>query len=629
MGTLQNDSGTVCRYNGFDFNALAAGSGLPTVLTTGINVKPVYDQAGRTVVYSEYDLTLQAWVFGQPTDAAVQSAVRLLTVPAGVLEYENKGVGGLVVNTGRIKDVMWGPRPQLVGLDVGGKNGNATRITWRVTVCIPTCADARFAFAAMEFNFSVAVDVGASGLSSRTYAGHIRIPQTRSKAGARQLTDTADAYREKVVPTLPPGFRREHQNFELDEAKTTCRFTVVDVQMGKNIPPPGVIEITGPGMRYGSSPQEGMEAFTGSASLTYKLAATTPVNVAINHFRAYVIDRSRGLGDKFIPMTHTLAEPNPYGPDRLVELGMGFSAVVPLRQLLINGGLWRPAGQDWQAWASSMRVTLGPRGEAGLVFHTGDDAIVDLCGTETINTLASNRTGQPSAAAVPPAGYFPTPSPESSYLRYRNSVRVEVDNGIMILKTLPAKQGDVTTLSSGPSSSATQSLNGAGAAGGKSAGPARSDAVPPGVAKPLDPFYVPSFTATPKPGAGPYDYLNNSRVGWSGGFLSPPARVRGGKPGKAAVSAQARVSPTIRLVMEGFAIRAGYPVSQPQLVDVGGVTPIPTSKLDRGEGFVQAVIGNAGVPVYGARWRLSYTLEDAPDTDAPIPPNPLYDAQVV
>jgi hypothetical protein len=73
-------------------------------------------------------------------------------------------------------------------------------------------------------------------------------------------------------------------------------------------------------------------------------------------------------------------------------------------------------------------------------------------------------------------------------------------------------------------------------------------------------------------------------------------------------------------------MRAGFAIPCPELIDVEGVVPRKDNRLDMGEGFACGVVGNAAVPVYGARWNLRYFLEKIPARPITPPPNPMLAA---
>ena len=140
-------------YNGYEFDS--------STVTTGVEIRPMQDAAGRTVTHCVYAITLQSKLSGSATSAVVKDATARLTKQGGVFIYTGRGVGDLSINTGKVRDVMWGPVPRI--LSVKPLGGQAVTLTWQVEVAIPTCGDAKYAFAPMEFCFKVTYDIDRAG----------------------------------------------------------------------------------------------------------------------------------------------------------------------------------------------------------------------------------------------------------------------------------------------------------------------------------------------------------------------------------------------------------------------------------------------------------------------------------
>ena len=206
-------------------------------VTTGISVVPEYDAAGRTVVHNTYTWTIETYLTGTATDAAVRAAVQQLTKPAYPFRYTNRGLG-VVVNIGSVRDVVWGPKP--ISCDVVPLGaGNGVKLVWKVAARIPDCADAVYSFAMAEWNYTIQYSIDATGYSRRTHTGFVRIPVTRTSPSSRSIPDSADAYRERINPPLPRGFRRIPGEFTLSMDKARLDFSIVDEQLPPNILPPG------------------------------------------------------------------------------------------------------------------------------------------------------------------------------------------------------------------------------------------------------------------------------------------------------------------------------------------------------------------------------------------------------
>src|SRR5581483_12076953 len=77
-----------------------------------VSSKPHFDDAGRTVVYVEHSIEIEAWVTsaatpGNGTDSTLTTMRQVLNTPGLELHYDNKGFGTLTVNApgNPVKDV--------------------------------------------------------------------------------------------------------------------------------------------------------------------------------------------------------------------------------------------------------------------------------------------------------------------------------------------------------------------------------------------------------------------------------------------------------------------------------------------------------------------------------------------
>lgn len=604
-GTRLPDSGAVV-YGAFQFPA--------DTLTTELSVRPVWDRAQRTVIYNRIRIGLRCRLTGRAIDANVREATRILSKPAYPLLYAGRGYG-FAVNVGGVRDVVWGPKPvELSVKPLGG--GNAVELTWTVEACVPDAAVAKYQFAGMEFGFTVTYDVDGSGYTTREYEAYLVIPQTRRNALDRTLTDTADRYREDIYPPQVEGFRRipGTTTVSLDKCRIDLR-GCQDIQMPPNVPPPGVIEVTGSHTISNPKPVN-MKEWTGTVEASYEIARNQRaswVNAAVAFWALvgdrvkHLIDRSVTLGPSelraglpgetqepprvpcLVPLTFTMSEPEIYGKTvarfalayRFTDIGLG--------ELIGRSGLWTPVkGSNWREWAASVEGILGSRGHAGLILDVGDDKIVDLLQPGLPVTDLSNRRRRAlerNPAAVPP-GVFPEPTPEGSYLYYKNEVFFECDNGIAPVSTLPTElrsdQGD---------------MFGGGAA--VNLGDVGRMTVN-GIYAAL--LQVPGF-----------------------GFYNPPARP-GTKP-KTGGQAQRRAKQSGYLYLIGMAVRVRYGIPTPALTRWGDKPLTPANRPGMGEGVWAGAVGNVGYPVYRSAWRLRYWCEEIPAGVAlPVPPNPTLGA---
>jgi hypothetical protein len=438
-------------YNGVEFGAKTNSS---------VRAVPHYDQAERTVSYVIYTITAETIISSEAnlnsdTDGDLaELRLRLLT-PGGELHYEDKGFGGLTINVDEdSKDVVWGPKPRLLEWKPLGSN-QACKVTWQVEVAIPECDDASFEFALMESNWRIQYALDQSGYTRITYSGYIRIPQTRFFVTSRQMRDNADRYREKIIPPLPAGYRREAQDFVIDESKCRMDYYIVDQQMPPNVPPPGVVlvnashEVQSPGPEGARYPGY---SWSGRLSADYELQRDVPRITAYSHFlqlmkeRLFETNRAAAAGKgALILRSFSMAEPEIYGrKSASFSTTYTYSTTAP-RVLLQASGLWRPLStSDWNKWAVSLgQGALHPRGLDKKFLPIFADSIVDLCLDEPPNVV--QPTGQiitTRRASILDEIRNTKPPKETSWLWYKVWLWIEHIDNVVASPPLPPNPPD-------------------------------------------------------------------------------------------------------------------------------------------------------------------------------------------
>ena len=502
-------------------------------------------------------------------------------------------------------------------------------LEWSLEVAVPDCPDAVFEGKICELAYSVTFSRDEAGYSSRTLAGHIRIALTRQRQGSDKFADSADAYREKLNPPIPEGYRRKWGPFKLDEAKTRLDFEFTDEEMPANVPPPGVISATA--SHSVSSSVKGLRSWTSTLTASYTLEKNADPVEAVRAFLALLRSRVARLaaaltrepaGDaskSLIAVAFTMSEPEVYEATQ-VNLSLTYIFTGGLATVLGNSGLWLPVpGSDWKKWSASLADGFHhPRASARLTFTPGDDRLVDLCDPAEAKDLLPATTDLTQAQLPNGPGddirtnleiakpqfadlisrTFPKPKQASSWVAYECQIYVEMDSGTVPLRTLPAA----------PLTAKSDLMSKADDFSGRS-WDAELGTLPKDV--PADTKPTPAPT-TPSP------LLVGGRLD------NTPAPTGGKSPPVAAV--QRRVAPFCYVYLRGRATRAGFQIPIPSLLDIDGVTPVPANRLDAGEGYTQTVAFDAGgSPLYNARWNLRYFLPTTP-TKMPTPPNPLLDA---
>lgn len=573
-------------YNGYTFTDKAE-----TVALRGV---PEFDAAKRTIVNTTWTITIKDHVTnstpGSSIDTAMETIRQQLWAQGGVFTYQNRGLGNLVINTGTKKDVRWGPKPLGLEFKVEGRD-QAHMLIWTVQVCVPEgCSNASYSRVLMAVNYEVAIDTDFIGYSTRTTSGYFEIPMTRTSASSKTIPDDADNYFERVWFPIPLGFRRTKNHRVLSNDRRRCDFAFVDEEMPPAIPPATVanLEVT----HSVTTREKGLCNWVGTFTGTYTMSRQFRKSDAfwrfwdlvfsrIDFVRQFATSNGRRIGNSIIPLAFSMAEPI-YGKDA-GRLSFSYSFVCDIYSILGASGLWRPVpgATNPNAWLSSLTQVGGPmspRGNASLRHLPSQDVIVDLCSQPSV---ALSTSGQTSLTAQQRSvgtalRTFPYPAPETSWLEVDNRIRVHVDPGISILKSLPTRAA--STLSNEPQYS--WRLNqGENVAGG-------------------------------------------SAVGEIGG----PKVKLSGITGRLEASSeqtdafQATRTRGVWFHMFGHAVRAGYDIDPPVLGSVGGIPVYPVG----GASFDKTVVANLTYPVIGATWSQWYYLPNGfGDPQMLLPDNPV------
>ncbi len=588
----------LCEYNGHVFG--------PATDTTAFSVRPVLDPAGRTVIYAVYTLTVTDTIAdAETTDPIVERAIAKLSRNGGILLYRGRGFGDLDVNTGRDRDVKWGPHVREVSAKPTGA-GKAVELTATFEFALVNCPDGLSkAGTVLAFTFELSFDIDTHGYTTRTTTATLTIAQTRKRVGDRALFTSADEHREDMVPELPSGFRRLSQSFRLSPDKCTIVGTIHDVQTPPNRPRPGLVDGSIE-HSYSSHPNSLGFMWTGTISATYDIdrATGTPQDAADDFerlaatriaLRASRMRKKDGTPAAIVPQVWSVTEPNVLGRTQARFTLSYFIGGAELDQILLHGGLWQPwdgggidprGGSVWEGRMGA--ASWAPRGHAGLAFRPGDDGLVDACGvSEPVTPAARPPAGNQGVSplgrivgaakaiaggvkeTVPLQTIFPPPEAKSSWLMYQSHVTLVADTGRILATTLPD----------------------APLGGNQAASAGRWDVMA---------------------GALPAQGSNSP--------FPPLADLLRANQRAESTFVQQRTAPTLRVILTGQALRIGYPIPVPELVSVGGKRPTLIGEPM----FAQGIVGTGLYPIVGANWRLEYAWADGelPAGAIPVPPNP-------
>lgn len=241
-----------------DYNGCIFG---PLFITTlsGVAVK---DDAQRTVKYMEYNLHVDGYVtlpdsLTDFTIAPVMNTLRdLLSKQGGALVYEGRGCDLYINTAAGVKDVAWGPVPEILEFQPLGA-GRSAKIVWECKIRIPE-QKARVGKIAggfgggiasiplLQFCYETSLTYNEDGFSTITVQGVAEIPLTRSPSQAtRTVAQTADEVR-KIIETrlITPGislasYRITRREFNVSKDKRLLNWTFVAEEKPYMDLPPG------------------------------------------------------------------------------------------------------------------------------------------------------------------------------------------------------------------------------------------------------------------------------------------------------------------------------------------------------------------------------------------------------
>lgn len=617
-------SDCICSYNGFTFDPL-------TALTTGLSVTPVEDATGRTVAYNKIYLKVRCEVIGQPTDAAVLGARQKLTKYGGVLVYSGRGIGPLSINTGRVRDIKFGPKPRVLSITPLGYK-NACTIEWEVDVHIPECPDAKYSLGFLELSYKMEFHIQPNGRVNQTVSGELKIPNNRTLPGSDSVLDSPDLYREKIAPPVPYWFHREWQPWRIDTARTSLGFGWTDKEFGKNVFPPGIVNIDASNSARQRKEGAALVQMVGTIRARITLAADADTSMAEKAFFYIVKKRfsdrkkakykgNRGVTVGYVPMSYEFTEPDIFGQDTVCEFSMSYLITgTSLDTYLRDTGLWEPIyGEqtDWSKWYGTVQNSaMGAYGLSRITFTPNADQIVDLC-QNSPDGLRPIGAAKPVTRDQLGEFGFPPIDEAGSWLKYSCFLRIESDAGTVEIQELATKAMPTPPTSSTPAVLLPPSTT-----------PTEIAPAPRPVAHDWAGFaIIAGLGGQPVGGTqgGGSQGGSTSGSGGSGGAGNPVLPPTPTSPSVSADSTwiQRRTSPMTVIYLYGEALRVGFEIPPPSLGDVGGVKPVISNRVDKGEGFStgQVDMTATGVPIYGAKWRLRYVLPQNPAGPV-VPPDP-------
>lgn len=623
----------------------------PYTRTTGVSGSVVETTDGRSVRYIQYTINFESTITGDTSaqvDAIALRCRRVLSKNGLAFVCTKRAVGDFRVNEGPIRDVNNGPKPKEVSFEPAVGGDLTAKLRWSISFCIPECQNAAFKGRAMDFSYTVNYTV-ANGYTTRTISGKLMIPQNRIANGERFSQDSADNYREAIYLEPPVGFKPQGGiNVTLSEDRGTLSFSYAHVEMGRNIPPPKIVEVSASQTMSSNAP-----ALTGwqvTISGNYEIAKDGQFRDALNAFDELVQYRLAQASQQiaiqnptlraqagvqanqkvfWLPIAATLSDPEIYGA-RKVNLSYTFQSIGDL-QAHLNSGIWtRLPGQQgpnaWRRWWLSVRDNaFHPRGYARLLFDVGDDRIVDLCdpGAPRPNIAAIGGQGQVQQNELRGGGLLgKVPPPQNSWLHYECSVQIVKDDGNNLVSVIPAENRElVGNIAFDPINRPQSAV-----LGRASSVPNGSNFITGQSELIGQPSQVPSGTNFLSGGNGAF---NEQPAGGQSGLLVgggkiennlKPENVKGDdKPVKSR-------NPTYHIILSGKAARVYYEIPYPSILAINDVPVIPINDLDTGYGFKVVQKQLLAMPIFYASWRLKFGVVGELDLskNIEVPQNILF-----
>lgn len=552
-------------YNGYVFNSSAR---------TRLTGRPLYDRSGRVVVAVVYTINVTWLVYelspGAGCATPMAAARFYLNQPGKALVYNDNGFGNLSVNTNdenEETDLVWGPKPgEVEAVPIGNKA--CWQLSWSCDFCISECATINLnsidTLPVMGFSFNVNYAIDERGLTTRTYNGYVQVPTTRNKL------ETADDRREDIQIPVPIGFKRLSQQYQLDDAKTTLTFAVVDQEIMAEALPWGCISASGSHSVQNNGPHN-LTNWTGRISAKYTVLPTKSRSYAWEAFWKLCADRINQTSEYLKSQNPNAASGSDantnrtplepfltsfkideglYENNREMSFEVSYIFTANFKDIVKATALWRPVPQtSAQEWNEIATDVYECRGIAKLRFNPVEDVLVDLCGVgpskEPTQTNELSTSGEEADMEYGSSGY----------IVYQNEIEELDSSGFVGVNLLTDDDRRFWS-------------------GIKSKRDIRNYQAP----------VPPSYN----------------------GFEPPDPTI------VATQALQARTTANKRIRMKGYAVRAWQPIPSPTLEEYGGNPVVPTGE----QSFKQRRIGETlGTPIYHAEWTLDY-LVFSPEQDA-------------
>lgn len=562
-----------------------------------LRMDPVPSRSRTTTRGVKYTLTVDDIVFSAGGVASIAEEMgnwtRILTTRCGRLIYSGRGHDLDVNNpSGTVRDIGGseglGPIPHLSEMKpLSGSSALAAKVSWSCSTIIPICDGTTvYTGHASDFSYEIGWHIDDGGRQTRTITGIVEYPVTRLN-NQRKPTDQADAYRDRIENAFPmiPGFKRT-RDFKLSDDRRTEAFTYVDREVAPTAFQVGIEEWHGE-QSTRSTMAQGFKFYANRISTSFQVQRDKPKAIAWERFGAIVAARileplrrggaraglndaiTKGIEGGLMPLELDVRDTL---NSQEVSFSFSYKHTSSPVAFLSACGMWDPLPNGkWEDWHKGAAGGVArERGYVGMAYSAASDAIIDLCAVADNGAIAPPQPFKwklppvPRIVVQPGAGLIPPPKPKGQVKGFRES---RPPRELSFL----AYEAHLRFTSS--------------------AGIARH--------KPL--HYAPTVLA--------FADVTDKNVKTHLQQGSAPPDVL-----------QSVSSPTSTVILYGSAVRAGYAVVPPKLVEVGGVRATLVS-----EDIDNAEIGNGGgVPIFGGRWQCVYLLQQTPMGNIPVPEHQFF-----
>lgn len=444
-------------YNGFEF---------PIAHRMNLRAQPVYDQAGVSVLYNAYTLSVGCFLTAddeatlaellQDYSGGGNAGIRkVLTEPGKALTVQECGVGDIVIdpNTAGLRDVAMGPKP--LDLTIRPISNLAVEIVWVCQFSLADCLNmddgtglAKWDANLLAFNMRVEFVIGFEGLTERVLTGYLQMPQMLGDD--RKPKRNIDDYWGQQYFPVPLGFRRATFGRSLAENHQRLDFRIVDQEIpGDDALPPGVIDgnaTISVENREASNFHLWTYSLEGSFTSARGNSRAHGYNAAfyllaqyVNRLRGYALSVNQNIVPEFVRVRRELFN------GRRVDFSFSFLVAMPIDQILDASGIFEPVpNSDWNAWKYSMDQLWQPRGFTGLKNQANNTAIVNICAGGLPSDTTDSERNPPAPVPLAPIVSCEQITSQNSWIAYDNHLVGEVYSSATIHTRNNSVRLDVT-----------------------------------------------------------------------------------------------------------------------------------------------------------------------------------------